>query len=215
MGDTADAQPHAGAEREGVRERRNRELRQRVHLAALDLGERYGVGAVTVAQIAAASGISRRSFFRHFGCKEEAVLAGHSRYLDAVTTLPLEVDDVGGALGAIERLGDVVLELEGIPDLVEHRRVAALIAADPAIRAYAVAQDRVIADLLRDRLSEKLPHEERATLELVADLGVTIWRHGWVRWSAQAGSEGDETPAQSHAAARRLFRELAGRGGLN
>ncbi|GAA2828142.1 TetR family transcriptional regulator [Leucobacter komagatae] len=210
MEDTADAQPAAGAEGEGVRERRNRELRQRVHLAALDLGERFGIGAVTVAQIATASGISRRSFFRHFGSKEEAVLAGHSRYLDAVASLPLEVDTAAGALGAIERLGDVVLELEGIPDLVEHRRVAALIAADPAIRAYAVAQDRVIADMLRDRLAEQLPQEELGALELVADLGVTIWRHGWVRWSAQAGSADDETPAQSHAAARRLFRELAG-----
>ncbi|UTX54587.1 TetR/AcrR family transcriptional regulator [Leucobacter aridicollis] len=194
---------------EGVRQRRARELRTRVHLAALDLAERYGMGAVTVAQISAAAEISRRSFFRHFGCKEEAVLSGHSRYLAAVATHPLTVTSLGDALAAIDALGDVVLVGEGEPDLAEHRRVALLIANDPAIRAYAVSQDRVIADMLRDRIGLQLPGENPAAIELVADIGVTIWRNGWIRWSSQAGTDATETPAQSHAAVRALFRDIA------
>ena len=210
-GAPAAARDSAGAEHpEGVRQRRNRELRQRIHLAALELGESRGVNNVTVAEIAAAAGISRRSFFRYFKNKEDAVLSGHGRYLEAATELPLSAPDLAGALPAIERIGDEVLEREGLPELAEHRRITALIEHDPAIRAHAVAQDRIIADVFRDRLALQLPDEDRTTLELIADLGVTVWRHGWLRWSAQAGSVGCETPADSHREVRRLFRKLAG-----
>lgn len=203
---------------EGVRQRRNREVRERIHLAALELGEARGVSAVTVAEIAAEAGISRRSFFRYFKSKEDAVLSGHGRYLEAAGELPLRVTHVSEALGAIERIGDAVLEREGLPELTEHRRIAALIEHDPAIRAHAVAQDRMIADVFRDRLAQQLPGEDRTTLELIADLGVTVWRHGWLRWSAQRGSVGAEnsteapaeTPAESHREVRRLFRAFAG-----
>ncbi|WP_052492489.1 TetR/AcrR family transcriptional regulator [Leucobacter komagatae] len=206
---------------EGIRQRRNRETRQRIHSCAVELAERSGIAAVTVAEIAEAAGISRRSFFRYFKCKEAAVLAGHSRYLDAAATLPLEVRSLGDALEAIERIGDVVLVQEGPPDPHEHRRINWLINHDPAIRSYAVAQDRVVADLFRDRLSAALPDESVAAVELAADLGVTVWRHGWIRWSTQAeaafaasgsgqlaGAAG-ETPAESHRAVRVLFTELA------
>lgn len=199
---------------EGVRDRRNRETRQRIHMMALELGEDQGIAATTVAEIAERAGVSRRTFFRYFRNKEEAVLAGHSRYLDAAGSLPLRVSQLADALVALEQIGDVVLEQEGIPELAEHRRIHALISSDAAIRAYAVAQDRVISDLFRDRLAEVLPGEELSALELIADLGVTIWRHGWVRWTAQASSENAETPEQSHLAVRSLFRKLASESAL-
>lgn len=201
------AADHAGDE--GVRQRRNRETRQRIHMTALELGEQRGLAAVTVAEIAEAAGISRRSFFRYFKNKEEAVLSGHSRYLEAATNLPLEVKHRADAFAAIERIGDTVLEQEGTPELEEHRRINWLVNHDPTTRAYAVAQDRVVADLLRDRLSEALPGEALTSLELIADLAVTVWRHGWVRWSTQARAEGTETPGESHRAVRELFREVA------
>lgn len=194
---------------EGVRQRRNRETRQRIHMTALELGEARGMADVTVGEIAEAAGISRRSFFRYFKNKEEAVLSGHSRYLEAAASMPLDVTSRAEAFNAIERIGDAVLAQEGTPELAEHRRINRLVNHDPAIRAYAVAQDRIVADLFRDRLSESLPGEALSSLELLADLAVTVWRHGWVRWSTQAKAEGTETPAESHRAVRQLFRELA------
>lgn len=198
-----------GGRPEGVRERRNRELRQRIHLAAIELGEPAGMDAVTVAELAAAAGISRRTFFRHFRSKEDAVLAGHARYLAAARSLPMRARNVTEALSAIERVGDVVLEHEGQPELAEHRRVNAMIQRDQAIRTHAVVQDRLIADVFRDRLRELLPHEPVPALEFVADLGVTVWRHGWVRWSAQQDAATAESPVESHRAARQLFRAVA------
>ncbi|KAM9862484.1 TetR/AcrR family transcriptional regulator [Leucobacter sp. BZR 635] len=197
--------PQAG----GVRERHLRETRHRIHVAALDLIEARGCAAVTVSEVATAAGVSRRTFFRYFRNKEDAVLAGHSRYFDAVRAQPLVVHSVAEALAAIERVGDAVLAQDLRPELAEHRRMQALISGDPAIRSYAVAQDREIADTLRDQLAELLPAVPVSELELIADLGLTVWRHGWVRWTSQLPNDALETPAQSHAAVRARFRALA------
>ncbi len=48
--------------------------RERIRAAALDLFEQRGVDRVTVDEIAAAAGVSRRSFFHHFPTKEDAAL---------------------------------------------------------------------------------------------------------------------------------------------
>lgn len=192
----------------GVRERHLRETRQRIHLAALELVESRGCAEVTVSEVAAAADVSRRTFFRYFRNKEAAVLAGHSRYFEAVQAHPLPVSSPLDALTAIEALGDAVLAEEGRPDIAEHRRIEALIAGDPAIRSYAVAQDREVADILRDRLAEVLPEEPLNELELIADLGVATWRHGWVRWTSQRTYGRQESPEQSHSAVRALLREL-------
>lgn len=196
----------------GVRERHLRETRQRIHLAALELVESRGCSAVTVSEVAAAAGVSRRTFFRYFRNKEDAVLAGHTRYYEAVQAHPLRVSSPADALAAIEAVGDAVLAEDAQPDLAEHRRIQALIAGDPAIRSYAVAQDRDIADVLRDRLAELMPGQPMNELELIADLGVTTWRHGWVRWTGQPTRGQQESPADSHRAVRARLRDLVAGG---
>lgn len=193
---------------EGVRPRRLREVRQRIHLAALGLCEARGSAAVTVGEIAEAAEISRRSFFRYFKNKEDAVLAGHTNYQEVARSAPLVVAGEKDALAAVERLGDIVLEQEIGANHSEHRRLNRVIRTDPAIRAYAVAQDRVVSDLLRDRLCEALPEVPEGRLEFIAELGVTVWRHGWIRWCSLPDVDTPETPAESHAIVRAHFREL-------
>jgi AcrR family transcriptional regulator len=57
------------------------DLRGRLASAALDLFERDGFEAATVDDIAAAVGVSRRTFFRHFQAKEDAVFADQTELL--------------------------------------------------------------------------------------------------------------------------------------
>lgn len=47
---------------------------------ALDLFDKDGFDEITIDQIASASGISRRSFFRYFATKEDIVVAGHAAF---------------------------------------------------------------------------------------------------------------------------------------
>ncbi len=52
---------------------------------ALALFDKRGFDGVTVDEIAAASGISRRSFFRYFATKEDIVVSGHAAFGERIT----------------------------------------------------------------------------------------------------------------------------------
>ena len=54
---------------------------------ALRLFDEKGFENVTVDEIAAASGISRRSFFRYFATKEDVVVAGHAEFGPRIAAL--------------------------------------------------------------------------------------------------------------------------------
>ena len=58
----------------GVRDRKRAETFRRIHEAAVELTLRDGLATATVTDIAERAGISRRTFFNYFPCKEDAVL---------------------------------------------------------------------------------------------------------------------------------------------
>ena len=60
--------------REGLRERKKRLTRQRLHRCALELTLARGLGSVTVDAIAEAAEVSPRTFFNYFRSKESAIL---------------------------------------------------------------------------------------------------------------------------------------------
>lgn len=62
-----------GPEPEVARGRRPSTTREAIARQALDLFERNGFDATTVDEIAAAVGISRRTFFRYYGSKRDVV----------------------------------------------------------------------------------------------------------------------------------------------
>lgn len=58
----------------GLRERNRRETWAALYEAAATLAERHGPGAVTVDDIAARAGVSKRTFFNYFATKEDGIL---------------------------------------------------------------------------------------------------------------------------------------------
>jgi len=56
------------------------QLRRRIAGCALELFDRHGFAETTVDQIAAAAGVSRRTFFRHFPRKESVILFEQELY---------------------------------------------------------------------------------------------------------------------------------------
>src|SRR6476659_6944638 len=61
--------------------------------AALELFERQGFEATSVEQIAQAAGISRSTFFRQFGGKDDVVFADHELLLDGLRAYLAEPHD--------------------------------------------------------------------------------------------------------------------------
>jgi AcrR family transcriptional regulator len=77
---------------EGLRERKKRETRETIARAAWKLFTRRGFDEVTVADVAAAAGVSEKTVFNYFPAKEDLVFgAGMQRtaaLIDAVRTRP-------------------------------------------------------------------------------------------------------------------------------
>ncbi|WP_168583037.1 acyl-CoA-like ligand-binding transcription factor [Gephyromycinifex aptenodytis] len=59
---------------EGLRERKKRETRRRIHHCALDLVAEHGIAGITTEQIAAAAEVSPRTFFNYFPTKDAAIV---------------------------------------------------------------------------------------------------------------------------------------------
>lgn len=68
-----------------LRARKKEATRHAIATVALDLFERRGFAATTVDDVAAAAGVSARTFFRYFASKEEVVFADQAERLDALT----------------------------------------------------------------------------------------------------------------------------------
>lgn len=90
----------AGATSEGRRERKKRETRERILLAATDLFRRRGFEATTVEEIAEAADISRATLFNYFPHKAalvselgDALFANFQRGVEAARALPLSTPE--------------------------------------------------------------------------------------------------------------------------
>jgi len=69
------------------------QIRTGVVAAALELFDRHGFEATSVEQIAKAAGVSRSTFFRQFGGKEDVVFTDHEALLDELRTFLDEPHD--------------------------------------------------------------------------------------------------------------------------
>jgi AcrR family transcriptional regulator len=158
----------------GKRER----TRARLQECGLDLFEAQGFDQTTVAQIAAAAGVTEMTFFRHFPSKELAVLddpydpviatavAGQPRSLPPLARV------VGGLRAAWAALP------EPASDLV--RRRVRIVAGSPALRAAAIrnnagTENLVAAQLVADG-TPPLPARVAAVAALAAmTAAVFVW----------------------------------------
>ena len=115
--------PAASEARPGQRDRQKAVTREALRRAALRLFAERGFRETTADDIAAAVGVSRRTFFLHFTSKDEVLLGHIADQLDLLvlelTAAPAELDPAARAWHAVARLadsmqqrGDLLLQLD-------------------------------------------------------------------------------------------------------
>jgi mycofactocin system transcriptional regulator len=130
------------------------EARARVEQAALDLFALKGFEAVIIDDIAAAAGISRRTFFRYFATKADAVwgdFAAHTARLERL----LAATDPGRPVLASVCSAYVEVNDYAAADLPLLRERMQLILTEPALLAHSQLRyadvDRVVARHVAER----------------------------------------------------------------
>jgi AcrR family transcriptional regulator len=92
----------------GLRERKKRQTRRQLADAALRLFDERGYPATTVADIAAAAGVSTRTFFAYFPSKEDALFADTDERIelmhDLLADLPAGTAPIGAFHAVIDRI---------------------------------------------------------------------------------------------------------------
>jgi len=159
----------------------------RLRDAALDLSLERGFENITATDIAVRAGLTRRTFFRHFGNTREVLFVGAERLPGVLTQLVESADwslsSFETALDALTRLG-VLLTRHA--DRSQDRR--AVIAASPELLERERTKHAALASALVGGLSARGSDAP----ELLASIAVSIFVTAFGCWVDGAGR--DEFP---------------------
>ena len=159
------------------------DTRARIEQAALDLFARKGFEHVTIDDVAAAAGISRRTFFRYFATKADAVWGDFTGH---VVRLERLLEDSGGGRPVLEHVCAAYVEVNDytdadLPILRERMR---LILTEPALLAHSQVRyaeiDRVVAEHVARRTGTApdalLPRLVATTTRAAATTAFEAWQ---------------------------------------
>ncbi|OHV80734.1 TetR/AcrR family transcriptional regulator [Rhizobium sp. LCM 4573] len=159
---------------EGLRERKRRETLQRITDAGIRLFIEKGYEATTLDAIAAAAGISRRTFFYYFKSKDEILLSLQSGVGDMIVDALREVPRGRRPLDAIREAVVKVCALIPTDDMIAiDRLMRSSEAVQARKQASYVQQEKALFAALRERWPD--PQRE-AGLRLVAMLAIGAMR---------------------------------------
>ncbi|MEV8455333.1 TetR family transcriptional regulator [Streptomyces sp. NPDC052095] len=173
-------------------------MREVLAEAAFQLFLERGFERTTVDDIVARAGVGRRSFFRYFPSKEDAVFPDHERCLADMTEF---LADAGGAdpVDAVSDAARLVLRMYAAnPEFsVQRYRLTREV---PGLRTYELSvvrrYEQTLAGYLRDRYGDAEDGALRA--EVVAASVVAAHNNGLRTW-LRSGGEGDAEAAVDHA----------------
>ena len=175
--------------------------RERLNAAALELYATKGFEDTTVAEIAAAAGLTERTFFRYFTDKREVLFAGSEllelEFVRGAGDAPADATPIEIVSAAVAAAADF------FPDdrRSYSRQRAVVIAANPQLQERELRKMSSLATALTGALGERGIPEPAATL--AAQSGVTVFRVSFAQWIA---------PGSKRAfadIAREVFGELA------
>jgi AcrR family transcriptional regulator len=185
MSSTADT----SARREGLRERNRRRTATDLESAALRLFTEKGYDAVTIDDIAAEAGVSRRTFFRYFATKEDVLFSDNAERLaelrQALSARPPDEP-------VLSALRHALLSMAG--DYEEQREQifqrAKIIRTAPGLLGKALANQRVWEEAMSELVAQRLGVDPAVDLRPSVAAGTTLAaiRSAVTLWVAGGGS---------------------------
>lgn len=173
---------------------------RRIELIALRRFATDGYGAVTVEELAAEAGISRRTFHRYFPTKADVLWHGFD---DEVAALAEALGDAGPDDELWEAVARAVgsVNRHRVEDRPELRTRISLIVHEPEVRAAAAeryeAWERTVADFALERRPDLGPFGALA----VGRATLAVCRAAFEQWLAEGDCEGEpDLPSLLHAA---------------
>ncbi|MCJ1712962.1 TetR/AcrR family transcriptional regulator [Curtobacterium sp. VKM Ac-2922] len=139
-----------------IRVRVRRALQNEIAVVAIRLFAENGFDAVTVDQIAAQAGLSRRSFFRYFSSKEDVVTGKYTLWAEALVDAHRALPDGGDPWWTLRATFDSVVDYYSDPvRRSQQAALEAIIEASPSLRSAVAAVLWSLQDGLADALLER------------------------------------------------------------
>lgn len=194
---------------EGLRERKRREVRERIsHTATMLFAER-GFDAVPVEEVARAAGVSKATVFNHFECKEDLLLDRSPQMIEHVKRC-LEGVPKDKVLAALR---DALLELvargdplSGAVDAIKW--FLPLVMSTASLRARAQQHGQAFeAELATVLVAAGLGKKDGP---VIAAMAVAAWGYAWRKAveQVQAGRPLKRVRAEQRATLERAFAAL-------
>ncbi|MEV1072028.1 TetR family transcriptional regulator [Micromonospora parva] len=156
------------------------DARGRLEAAAFELFRERGFEQTTVADIAARAGLDKRTFYRLFGDKREALFSGSGR-LEEVLVQAVTETDAGPFEAVVAAFRRVAEEL--FADRLELVRARqAIIESSPELQERELRKTGSLAAAVTAALRARGLDETTATL--ATESGATVFRVAYARWVA-------------------------------
>jgi AcrR family transcriptional regulator len=200
-----------GPGRPTLSERRKEDTRTEVSWVAARLFTERGYDATTVEDIAAASGMALRTFYRYFRAKEETIAP---LFAAGISDWVHRLRDADPALGLVDALHtsyrESVYHSRSSGGIDEERlRALMRMLGHPALRAVWLNVYRDSEDQLRPAIAARVGRDpDDLAVRLAAGTANTAVRIAMERWAA-----GDASPRSADEAVARALAEVA-HGGL-
>ena len=166
--------------------------RERLQAAALERFAEQGFDGTTVAEIAAAAGLTERTFFRYFADKREVLFTGQDvfegMFVDHIVAAPPDTEPFAVVAGAVRAVAADFFPAER--RLFSQQRQA-IIDATPGLQERELLKLAGLTTAMADALRKRGTPE--ATAKLGAECGLTIFRVAFSRWVD--GSDGEDMAA--------------------
>ena len=173
---------------EGLRERHRRRTAADLERVALTLFIERGFDAVTVDDIAAATDVSRRTFFRYFASKEDVLLADHPRRL---AELRAALEARPSDEPALSALRCAILSMTGSYEQERERllRRFTVMSQTPSLQARSLLRQRAWEEAVTEMVAARLGFEPAGDMRpaVVAATTLAAVRVAIGNWLAEGG----------------------------